>query len=91
MKLIDSIIKSAKAKKQPYSLADGGGLVMLVQVTGAKWWRFRYRFQGKAKMRFPRYFVCHQVNFMQPFFPDFAYSANIRYIELAIGSQVLNA
>ncbi len=28
---------------------------------------------------------------MQPFFPDFAYSANIRYIELAIGSQVLNA
>jgi len=50
MKLIDSIIKSAKAKKQPYSLADGGGLVMLVQVTGAKWWRFRYRFQGKAKM-----------------------------------------
>jgi len=26
---------------------------------------------------------------MQPFFPDFAYSANIRYIELAIGSQVL--
>ena len=50
MKLIDSIIKSAKAKKQPYSLADGGGLVILVQATGAKWWRFRYRFQGKAKM-----------------------------------------
>lgn len=42
-------------------------------------------------MRFPRHFVCHQVNFMQPFFPDFAYSANVRYIELAIGSQVLNA
>ena len=44
-----------------------------------------------VKVRFPRYFVCHQVNFMQPFFPDFAYSANVRYIELAIGSQVLNA
>ena len=44
-----------------------------------------------CRVRFPRHFVCHQVNFMQPFFPDFAYSANVRYIELAIGSQVLNA
>jgi hypothetical protein len=31
-------------------LPDGEGLSVLVQPTGAKWWRFRYRFDGKQKM-----------------------------------------
>ena len=34
----------------PYSLADGRGLSLLVQPTGGKWWRLRYRFDGEAKM-----------------------------------------
>jgi integrase len=50
MKLTDSIIKAAKPKAAPYPLADGGGLVLLVQPTGAKWWRVRYRFQDKGQM-----------------------------------------
>jgi integrase len=49
-KLIDSEIKSAKAKAKPYPLNDGDGLVLLVQPSGAKWWRYRYRFDDKSKM-----------------------------------------
>lgn len=50
MKLTDPIIKAAKPKDKPYSLPDGKGLVLYVQPSGAKWWRYRYRFNGKAKM-----------------------------------------
>ncbi|WP_297325604.1 tyrosine-type recombinase/integrase [Nitrosomonas sp.] len=50
MKLTDPIIKAAKPKAKPYSLPDGHGLVLLVQTSSAKWWRYRYRFSGKAKM-----------------------------------------
>lgn len=42
-------------------------------------------------MRFPRYFVRHQMNFMQPAFPDFVHSSSDRDTELAIDSRVSNA
>jgi hypothetical protein len=50
MPLTDTAIRNAKPEERPYSLADGGGLSLLVQPTGGKWWRLRYRFDGKAKM-----------------------------------------
>jgi len=50
MKLTDPEIKAAKPKEKPYSLPDGHGLVLLVQPSGAKWWRYRYRFNATAKM-----------------------------------------
>ena len=50
MKLTDSIIKAAKPNENDYSLADGHGLSLLVKSTGAKWWRYRYRFNGTPKM-----------------------------------------
>ena len=50
MKLTDPEIKAAKPKEKPYSLPDGHGLVLLVQPSGAKWWRYRYRFNAAAKM-----------------------------------------
>lgn len=50
MKLTDPEIKAAKPKEKPYSLPDGHGLVLYVQPSGAKWWRYRYRFNGAAKM-----------------------------------------
>jgi integrase len=37
-------------KDKPYIKADGGGLALLVQPNGAKLWRLRYRFAGKAQM-----------------------------------------
>lgn len=50
MAIADTAIRNAKPKEKPYSLADERGLSILIQPAGGKWWRFRYRFDGKAKM-----------------------------------------
>lgn len=50
MKLTDPIIKAAKPKEKPYKLPDGQGLILLIQPNGSKWWRYRYRINGKEKM-----------------------------------------
>jgi integrase len=42
-------ITAAKPKTKPYRLADGQGLVLVVQTTGSKLWRFRYRYGGLQK------------------------------------------
>ncbi len=49
MKLTDTTIKAAKPKEKAYKLSDGGGLLLLVQPNSSKWWRYRYRFNGKEK------------------------------------------
>ncbi|MEQ1613687.1 MAG: integrase arm-type DNA-binding domain-containing protein [Hyphomicrobiaceae bacterium] len=43
-------ITAARPKEKPYKLADGGGLHLLVQPNGNKFWRFRYEFGGVEKM-----------------------------------------
>ncbi|MHB1115235.1 tyrosine-type recombinase/integrase [Sideroxydans sp.] len=50
MKLTDTAIKKAKLEAKPYKLADGGGLFLLVQPNGAKYWRLKYRYAGKEKL-----------------------------------------
>jgi len=50
MALTDTATRNAKPALKPYSLADGAGLSLLIQVNGGKWWRLRYRFDGKEKM-----------------------------------------
>ena len=42
-------ITSAKPKAAPYRLADGQGLVLVIQPSGSKLWRFRYRYGGRQK------------------------------------------
>ena len=42
-------VKGAKPKNKPYKLSDGGGLFILVQPNGAKYWRMDYSFAGKRK------------------------------------------
>lgn len=49
MALTDTAIKAAKAAEKPIKLTDGGGLYLLVQPSGSKWWRLDYRFEGKRK------------------------------------------
>ena len=43
-------IDSAKPRDKSYKLADSGGLCLLIAPSGAKLWRWRYRFDGKEKM-----------------------------------------
>lgn len=50
MPLTDTTIRNTKPGDKPKSLADERGLSILIQPSGGKWWRFRYRFNGKAKM-----------------------------------------
>jgi len=50
MPLTNVAINAAKAQDKPYKLADAGGMYLLVDKTGAKYWRLKYRFFGKEKM-----------------------------------------
>jgi integrase len=49
MPLTDTKLKNAKPANKPYKLTDGGGLFILIQPTGGKLWRYKYRFAGKEK------------------------------------------
>ncbi len=49
MSLSDTAIKNAKLLDKPYKLGDSGGLYLLVQPTGGKYFRMDYRFEGKRK------------------------------------------
>lgn len=42
--------RNAKPRESAYRLAAGKGLVLQVMPSGAKYWRFRYRFASKEKM-----------------------------------------
>jgi len=50
MPLTDTAIRNAKPRARAYKLTDGRGLTLLIQPSGAKWWRFRYRFDRTEKM-----------------------------------------
>lgn len=49
MALNDTLIRSAKPKDKPYKLSDSGGLYLEMSPNGGKWWRYKYRFDGKEK------------------------------------------
>ena len=48
--LTDTKIKTLKPKEKRFRIADSNGLVLEVKPNGAKYWRYRYRFEGKANM-----------------------------------------
>ena len=49
MPLTDRAIRNAKPAKQPFRLFDGGGMYLEVAPSGGKWWRLKYRIEGKEK------------------------------------------
>src|SRR5258707_15210917 len=49
MPLTDVKCRNAKARNSPYKLSDGGGLHLLVNAVGAKYWRLAYRWHGKQR------------------------------------------
>ncbi len=49
MALTDVAIKNAKPRAKPYKIGDAGGLFLLVQPSGGKLWRLKYRLDGREK------------------------------------------
>ena len=49
MPLTDTSIRAVKPEKKAVKLFDGGGLYLEVAPNGGKWWRLKYRFDGKEK------------------------------------------
>lgn len=50
MSLSDLKIKAAKPTERDYKLADEKGLYLLVKTNGGKYWRLKYRIDGKEKL-----------------------------------------
>jgi hypothetical protein len=49
MALTDVAIRNAKPRAKPYKMGDAFGLFVLIQPSGGKLWRFKYRFEGREK------------------------------------------
>ena len=43
-------IRAATARDKPFKLFDGDGLYLLVQPSGSKLWRFKYRLSGVERL-----------------------------------------
>ncbi|EEC0688484.1 tyrosine-type recombinase/integrase [Salmonella enterica subsp. enterica] len=50
MKLTARQISTAKPTEKPFKLSDGGGLYLLVNPNGSRYWRMKYRYAGKEKL-----------------------------------------
>ena len=48
--LSDRAIRTSKPREKPHKLYDGSGLHVLVQPSGSKLWRLKYRLPGKEKL-----------------------------------------
>lgn len=47
--LTDTKIRNAEPREKKYKIYDSRGLFMIIAPSGGKWWRFKYRFEGKQK------------------------------------------
>ncbi len=50
MPLTDTALRNAKPGPKPVKLYDERGLFVIVTPSGGKWWRLKYRFDGKEKL-----------------------------------------
>lgn len=50
MALSEIAIRKAPLPDKPRKLTDGGGLYLLLNPNGSKWWRLKYRYGGKEKL-----------------------------------------
>ena len=48
--LTDVQLRRLTPREKPYKLSDTGGLFILVQASGSRLWRMKYRFGGKEKL-----------------------------------------
>lgn len=50
MPLTDTAVRTAKPGEKPIKMFDERGLFLIVTPAGGKWWRLRYKFDGKEKL-----------------------------------------
>jgi integrase len=50
MPLTDTAVRNAKPGDKPVKMFDARGLFLIVTPAGGKWWRLRYKFNGKEKL-----------------------------------------
>ena len=50
MPLTDTAVRNAKPGDKPAKMFDERGLFLIVTPAGGKWWRLRYKFDGKEKL-----------------------------------------
>ena len=50
MPITDTAIRQSKPAAKPYKLYDSHGLFLMVNPTGSRLWRWRYKFEGKEKL-----------------------------------------
>ena len=50
MPLTDTAVRNAKPGEKPVKMFDERGLFLIVTPAGGKWWRLRYKFDGKEKL-----------------------------------------
>ena len=50
MPLTDTKLRSLRPTERPQRVFDGEGLYIEVRPNGGKWWRFKYRYEGKEKL-----------------------------------------
>ena len=49
-KLSSAAIAAARPRRKPYKLSDGGGMYLLINPDGSRWWRLKYRVDGREKL-----------------------------------------
>ena len=50
MSLSDSAIRNAKPTNKVFKMYDQQGLFIQITPSGGKWWRFKFRFNGKENL-----------------------------------------
>jgi len=47
--LTEGVLRATAPREKPYKLFDTGGLFVIVNPNGSRWWRLRYRYGGKER------------------------------------------
>ena len=48
--LTDTSIRNSKSRQKQYKIFDGQGLFVMIHPNGSKYFRYRYKFEGKEKV-----------------------------------------
>ena len=49
-KLTENVVREAAIREKQYKIYDGDGMFILVHPNGSKYWRMKYKFDGKSKL-----------------------------------------